>query len=170
MVTRLEEPIEIPRQWYNIVPDLPAKLPPVLDPETRGIADKKLLHRTFIGELARHEYSGERFIPIPEEVRQVYSIWRPTPLVRARHLEEALHTPARIYYKNETGSPPGSHKAKAAVAQAHYAAKEGIERLVTSTPGGQGGAALALGCSLFRGKCTIPLSRSSYYRKPSPTA
>ena len=166
MVTRLEEPIEIPRQWYNIVPDLPAKLPPVLDPETRETADKKLLHRTFISELARHEYSGERFIPIPEEVRQVYSIWRPTPLVRARHLEEALRTPARIYYKNETGSPPGSHKANAAVAQAYYAAKEGIERLVTSTTAGQWGTALAFGCSIFGVKCTIYMSRSSYEGKP----
>src|SRR5437667_290916 len=166
MVTRLEEPIEIPRQWYNIVPDLPAKLPPVLDPQTRTTADKKLLHRTFIGELARHEYSGERFIPIPEEVRQVYSIWRPTPLVRARHLEEALHTPARIYYKNETGSPPGSHKANAAVAQAYYAAKEGIERLVTSTTAGQWGTALAFACSVFGVKCTIYMSRSSYEGKP----
>src|SRR5712692_9546979 len=167
MVTRLEEePVEIPRQWYNVVPDLPAKLPPVLDPETRTTADKKLLHRTFIGELARHEYSGERFIPIPEEVRQVYSIWRPTPLVRARHLEEALHTPARIYYKNETVSPPGSHKANAAVAQAYYAKKEGTDRLVTSTTAGQWGTALAFGCTIFGVKCTVYMSKSSYDSKP----
>lgn len=166
MVTTLERTVEIPRQWYSIVPDLPEKLPPVIDPTTRKVAEKAILHRLFINEIARHEYSGERFISIPEEVRQVYSIWRPTPLVRAKHLEAALNTPARIYYKNESVSPPGSHKANAAAALAYFAAKEGIERVVTSTTAGQWGTALAFGCSLFGVKCTIYMSRSSYDSKP----
>lgn len=166
MVTTLERTVEIPRQWYSVVPDLPEKLPPVIDPTTRKVAEKAILHRLFINEIARHEYSGERFIPIPEELRQVYSIWRPTPLVRARHLEAVLNTPARIYYKNESVSPPGSHKANAAVALAYFAAKEGIERVVTSTTAGQWGTALAFGCSIFGVKCTIYMSRSSYDSKP----
>jgi len=166
VVTTLEESVEIPHEWYNIVPDLPKKLPPVIDPQTRQVADKKLLHRLFIDELARHEYSGERFIPIPEELRRVYSIWRPTPLVRASRLERALNTPARIYYKNETVSPPGSHKANAAVAQAFFAAKQGISRLVTSTTAGQWGTALAFGCSIFGLECRIYMSRSSFDEKP----
>lgn len=166
MVTTLEQSVEIPREWYNIVPDLPKKMPPVIDPQTRQVADKKLLHRLFIDELARHEYSGERFIPIPDEVRRVYAIWRPTPLVRAWRLERKLNTPAKIYYKNETVSPPGSHKANAAVAQAYFAGKQGIDRLVTSTTAGQWGTALAFGCSIFGVKCRIYMSRSSYDGKP----
>jgi tryptophan synthase beta chain len=166
LVTDLQRQVEVPTQWYSIVPDLPKKLPPVLDPLTRTVADRSRLHRLYIGELARHEYSQERFIQIPEELRQVYSIWRPTPLVRARRLEKLLDTPARIYYKNESVSPPGSHKANAAVAQAYFASKEGVERLVTSTTAGQWGTALAFGCSIFGLKCTIYMSRSSYDEKP----
>ncbi|MDA4117273.1 MAG: TrpB-like pyridoxal phosphate-dependent enzyme [Thaumarchaeota archaeon] len=166
MVTRLERTVEIPRQWYNIAPDLPSKIPPVIDQNTHQIADKKILHRLFVGEVARHEYSNERFITIPEELRDVYSIWRPTPLVRAKRLEKALGTPARIYYKNESVSPPGSHKANAAVAQAYYAAKEGTDRLITSTTAGQWGTALAFGCTIFDVKCTIYMARSNFESKP----
>ena len=166
LVTRLERAIEIPHQWYNIAPDLPSKLPPVIDQNTHGIADKKILHRLFVNEVARAEYSGERFITIPEELRDVYSIWRPTPLVRAKRLERYLNTPARIYYKNETVSPPGSHKANAAVAQAYYAKQEGTDRLVTSTTAGQWGTALAFGCTIFGVKCTVYMSKSSYDSKP----
>jgi tryptophan synthase beta chain len=158
--------VQVPRKWYNIVPDLPQKLPPVLDPATRLPADTKKLHRMYLDILARQEYSPERFIDIPEEVLEAYSIWRPTPLVRARRLEKALNTPARIYYKNESVSPPGSHKANAAVAQAFFAAKEGIERVVTSTTAGQWGTALAFGCTMFGVQCTIFMSRSSYDEKP----
>jgi tryptophan synthase beta chain len=99
-------------------------------------------------------------------VREVYSIWRPTPFVRARRLEKALNTPARIYYKNESVSPPGSHKANAAVAQAYFASKEGVNRLVTNTTAGQWGTALAFGCSIFGVRCGIYMSRSSYDSKP----
>lgn len=156
----------IPTRWYNIVPDLPKRLPPVIDPITRKVADRARLHRLYIGELARHEYLQERYIQIPEELLRVYSIWRPTPLVRASRLEKALRTPAKIYYKNESVSPPGSHKANAAVAQAYFASKEGIERLVTSTTAGQWGSALAFACSIFGLKCTIYMTKSSYDKKP----
>lgn len=166
MATSIQKEESIPLEWYNIVPDLPRKLPPVIDPRTRGMADKKYLHRLYPDELARHEYSSERFIPIPPEVRAVYAMWRPTPLVRARRLEKALGTPARIYYKNESVSPSGSHKANAAVAQAFFAKKEGVERLVTSTTAGQWGTALAFACAVFGVKCTIYMSRSSYDEKP----
>lgn len=160
------ESVEVPKRWYNVVPDLPEKLPPVIDPTTRKPADIKKLHRLYLDILARQEYSPERYIDIPEEVLQAYSIWRPTPLVRARRLEQALNTPARIYYKNESVSPSGSHKANAALAQAYFASKEGIQRVVTSTTAGQWGTALAFGCSIFKVKCTIFMSRASYDSKP----
>lgn len=166
MQSEIQRSIEIPRRWYNVVPDLPHRLPPVLDPATRLPADIKKLHRLYLGVLARQEYSPTRFIDIPEEVLEAYSVWRPTPLVRARRLEAALNTPARIYYKNESVSPPGSHKANAAIAQAYFAAKEGIERVVTSTTAGQWGTALAFACAIFGVKCTIFMSRSSYDAKP----
>jgi len=158
--------VEVPREWYNIVPDLPSPLPPAIDPVTRRPVDEAKLRRLFVGEVARHEFAGERFIPIPEEVRSVYSIWRPTPLVRALRLENALGTPAKIYYKNETVSPPGSHKANAAVPQAYFAKREGIRRLVGNTTAGQWGCALAFACSVFDVKSTIYMSRSSYESKP----
>jgi tryptophan synthase beta chain len=95
--SELQEAVEIPKRWYNVVPDLPEKLPPVIDPETRRPADIKKLHRLYLDVLARQEYAPTRFIDIPEEVLQVYSAWRPTRLVRARRIEKALNTPARIY-------------------------------------------------------------------------
>ncbi|MDA4128235.1 MAG: TrpB-like pyridoxal phosphate-dependent enzyme [Thaumarchaeota archaeon] len=166
MVLSFKQQVEIPHEWYNIVPDLPRSLPPVIDPVTHGIADKAILHRLFPDELARHEYSKERFIPIPSELREIYSVWRPTPLVRAKRLERVLNTPAKIYYKNETGSPSGSHKANAAVAQAYFSSKQGIQRLVTNTTAGQWGTALAFACSIFGIKCTVYMSRTSYDSKP----
>jgi tryptophan synthase beta chain len=166
MQAGLQKSVQIPKRWYNVVPDLPEKLPPVIDPETRAPADIKKLHRLYLDVLARQEYSPTRYIDIPPEVREAYSIWRPTPLVRARRFENALGTTARIYYKNESVSPSGSHKANAAVAQAFFAAKEGIERVVTSTTAGQWGTALAFGTSIFGVKCTIFMSRSSYDSKP----
>ena len=166
MQTGLQKSIEIPKRWYNVVPDLPQKLPPAIDPSTRKPADIRKLHRLYLDVLARQEYAPERFIDIPQEVLDAYSVWRPTPLVRARRLEAALGTPARIYYKNESVSPSGSHKANAAVAQAYYAAKEGVERVVTSTTAGQWGTALAFASAMFGVKCTIFMSRSSYDSKP----
>lgn len=156
----------IPKQWYCILPDLPKPLPPPIDPKTRQPPDLKPLERVFAKELLKQELSTERWIPIPEELRDVYRLWRPTPLVRAKKLEEYLSTPARIYYKNEGVSPPGSHKPNTAVAQAYYNMKEGVERLTTETGAGQWGSALAFGCNMFGLKCTVYMVKVSYNQKP----
>ena len=109
------EETRLPRYWYNILPDLPRPLPPPLDPSTQKPIKREALEIVFPKELVKQEYSMERFIPIPDEIREVYSLWRPTPLYRAVNLEKALKTPARIYYKHEGVSPPGSHKPNTAV-------------------------------------------------------
>src|SRR5438477_10890633 len=106
IVSALENSLEIPRKWYNINPDLPKPLPPILDPKTRGPADLTKITRIYLEAAVREEFSQERWIDIPEEVRNVYTLWRPTPLTRARILEKYLGTPAKIYYKNESVSPP----------------------------------------------------------------
>ena len=155
---------EIPRYWYNILPDLPEQLPPPLKPNGEVLTADDL-SPIFPRELIVQEMSSDRWIRIPEEVREVYSLWRPTPLVRAARLEKALKTPARIYYKLEL-SPPGSHKPNTAVAQAYYNAKEGIERLTTETGAGQWGSALAFATNLFGLKTTIYMVRVSYEQKP----
>ncbi|MGB9853432.1 MAG: TrpB-like pyridoxal phosphate-dependent enzyme [Candidatus Bathyarchaeales archaeon] len=156
---------EIPKQWYCILPDLPKPLPPFIDPETRapggGVAPK-----IFPKAILAQEFSQDRWIDIPEEVREVYKLWRPTPLFRAVRLERELKTPAKIYYKYEGVSPPGSHKPNTAVAQAYYNMKEGIQRLATETGAGQWGSALAFGCMLFGLKCTVYMVKVSYQQKP----
>jgi len=157
---------EIPRKWYNIVPDLPKPLPPPIDPVTREPIKPQALEAVFGKELVRQEFSRERWIDIPEEVREVYRLWRPTPLIRARRLERLLKTPAKIYYKWEGVSPPGSHKPNTAVAQAYYLAKQGLQRATTETGAGQWGSALAFGCMLFGLKATIYMVRVSYLQKP----
>ena len=157
---------ELPREWYNIVPDLPGPLPPPLSPATREPLSPEAFERLFPRELVRQELSAERFIPIPEELLEVYRLWRPTPLVRAKRLERALRTPARIYYKYEGVSPPGSHKPNTAVAQAYYNAKEGVGRLTTETGAGQWGSALAFATNIFGLKCTVYMVRASYEQKP----
>ncbi len=157
---------ELPREWYNIVPDLPEPLPPPLSPATREPLSPEAFERLFPRELVRQELSAERFIPIPEELLEVYRLWRPTPLVRAKRLERALRTPARIYYKYEGVSPPGSHKPNTAVAQAYYNAKEGVGRLTTETGAGQWGSALAFATNIFGLKCTVYMVRASYEQKP----
>jgi len=124
------------------------------------------LSALFAKELIKQEMSDEIYIRIPDEVREVYEIWRPTPLVRAKRLESALKTPAKIFYKWEGVSPPGSHKPNTAVAQAYYNAKEGIERLTTETGAGQWGSALAFACMHFGLKCTVYMVSSSYDQKP----
>ena len=155
---------EIPKKWYCILPDLPKPLPPILDPSTRKPV--KLPPVLFAEECLRQEESNERWINIPEEIREVYRLWRPTPLYRAIALEKALKTPAKIYYKYEGVSPPGSHKPNTAVAQAYYNMKEGIERLTTETGAGQWGSALAFGCMMFGLKTTVYMVKSSYHQKP----
>ncbi len=157
---------EMPRQWYNIQPDLPKPLPPPLHPVTAKPLGPQDLAPIFPMGLIEQEVSQQRWIDIPEEVLSIYKIWRPTPLCRARRLEEALKTPARIYYKNESVSPPGSHKPNTAVAQAYYNKKEGVKRLTTETGAGQWGSALAFGCHLFGLECQIYMVKVSYHQKP----
>ena len=157
---------EIPQEWYNLQPDLPRPLPPYLHPATGQPVGPQDLAAIFPMELIKQEVSQERWIPIPDEVRRIYQLWRPTPLHRARRLEAALKTPARIYYKNEAVSPAGSHKPNTAVAQAYYNKAEGIKRLATETGAGQWGSALALACNFFGLECTVYMVKVSYYQKP----
>ncbi|MFI0421693.1 TrpB-like pyridoxal phosphate-dependent enzyme [Spongiactinospora sp. 9N601] len=156
----------IPRTWYNIVADLPAPPPPPLHPGTRRPVGPDDLAPLFPMELIAQEAGAERFVPVPDDVLDVYRLWRPTPLIRARRLERALGTPARIYYKYEGGSPSGSHKANTAVAQAHYNAREGIRRLTTETGAGQWGTALAFACAQYGLECEIWMVRASHDQKP----
>ncbi|MBC7216577.1 MAG: TrpB-like pyridoxal phosphate-dependent enzyme [Candidatus Caldatribacterium sp.] len=157
---------EMPTVWYNILPDLPRPLDPPLHPLTREPVKPEDLAPVFPPSLIEQEVSGERFIDIPGEVLDVYRLWRPTPLVRARRLEKALGTPARIYYKYEGVSPAGSHKPNTAVAQAYYNKKDGTKRLTTETGAGQWGSALAMACRFFGLECTVYMVRISYEQKP----
>lgn len=156
---------DVPKRWYSILPDLPRPLPPFIDPKTKapGVG---IVPKIYPKAIIAQEVSKDRWIDIPEEVREVYKLWRPTPLFRATRLEKALKTPAKIYYKYEGVSPPGSHKPNTAVAQAYYNMKEGIERLATETGAGQWGSALAFGCMMFGLKCTIYMVKVSYQQKP----
>jgi len=157
---------EIPKAWYNIQADLSTPLAPPLNPATKKPVGPEDLAPIFPMELIKQEVSRERWIPIPDEVRDVYRLWRPSPLYRAVRLERALKTPAKIYYKWEGVSPPGSHKPNTAVAQAYYNMKEGVERLTTETGAGQWGSALSFGTLLFGLKCTVYMVHVSYDQKP----
>ncbi|HID95667.1 MAG TPA: TrpB-like pyridoxal phosphate-dependent enzyme [Candidatus Latescibacteria bacterium] len=157
---------QIPTQWYNILADLPFSMPPVIHPGTGQPIGPEDLAPIFPMALIKQEVSTERYIDIPEEVQDVYKLWRPTPLYRARRWEKALDTPARIYYKWEGVSPPGSHKPNTAVAQAYYNKQEGVKRLTTETGAGQWGSALAFGCNLFGLECKVYMVRVSYHQKP----
>lgn len=157
---------DIPKSWYNILPDLPEPLPPPLHPATREPISPDDLAVLFPKELIMQEVSQERWIRIPEEVRDIYRTYRPTPLIRATRLEEYLKTPARIYYKYEGVSPPGSHKPNTAIPQAYYNMKEGVERITTETGAGQWGSALCYATALFGMKCTVYRVRVSYNQKP----
>ena len=157
---------DIPKKWYNIQADLKTPLDPPLNPKTKKPIGPDDLNAIFPMGLIKQEVSRERYIPIPEEVREIYRIWRPTPLYRARRLEKALKTPAKIYYKWEGVSPPGSHKPNSAVAQAYYNMKAGIERVVTETGAGQWGSALAFASQIFDLKCRIYMVKCSYEQKP----
>ncbi len=157
---------EMPTQWYNIVPDLPQPPPPPLHPGTKQPVGPEDLAPLFPMALIMQEVSGESYIDIPGEVLDVYRIWRPTPLYRARHLEKALDTPARIYYKYEGVSPAGSHKPNTAVPQAYYNAQEGVRKLTTETGAGQWGSALAFACALFGLECEVWQVAASFDQKP----
>ena len=157
---------DIPRQWYNIQADLPRPLPPVLHPGTKQPVGPDDLAPLFPMALIGQEVSQERYVDIPDEVRDIYKLWRPTPLLRARRLEKALDTPAHIYYKYEGVSPSGSHKLNTATAQAWYNKAEGISGLTTETGAGQWGTALAQACNFFDMACRVYMVRISYEQKP----
>jgi tryptophan synthase beta chain len=157
---------DLPTQWYNIQADLPSPLPPVRHPATGQPIGPQDLAPLFPLALIRQEVSQERWIDIPDGVRDVLRLWRPTPLCRARRLEKALDTPARIYYKYEGVSPAGSHKPNTAVAQAYYNQQEGVTRLTTETGAGQWGSALAMACRFFDLQCQVYMVRVSYEQKP----
>jgi tryptophan synthase beta chain len=158
---------DIPRRWYNILPDLPEPLAPPLNGQTNEPMKPEELAVIFPRALLEQEMSTERYIDIPEEVREKYILLnRPSPLQRAYNLEKALNTPAKIYFKREDLSPTGSHKTNTAVPQAYYNMKEGIERLTTETGAGQWGSALALACNLFDIKCEVYMVRISFDQKP----
>ncbi|MFJ4651453.1 TrpB-like pyridoxal phosphate-dependent enzyme [Nocardia sp. NPDC088792] len=156
----------IPRRWYNVVPDLPEPPPPPLHPGTGQPVGPEDLAPLFPMELIRQEVSADRYLDIPDEIIDVYRLWRPTPLYRARRLEKALGTPAHIYYKYEGGSPAGSHKPNTAVPQAFYNAAEGTRRLTTETGAGQWGSALAFACAQYGIDCEVWMVRASYDQKP----
>ncbi len=157
---------DLPRQWYNIVADLPSAPPPPLHPGTKQPIGPEALAPLFPMELIRQEVATERYIDIPEEVREVYKLWRPTPLYRAMRLERALGTPAHIYYKYEGVSPAGSHKPNTAVPQAYYNKQEGVRRLTTETGAGQWGSALAFAAGIFGLELKVYMVRISYDQKP----
>ena len=157
---------DLPRQWYNIAADLPSPPPPPLHPGTKQPIGPEALAPLFPMELIRQEVATERYIDIPEEVREVYKLWRPTPLYRALRLERALGTPAHIYYKYEGVSPAGSHKPNTAVPQAYYNKQEGVRRLTTETGAGQWGSALAFAAGIFGLELKVYMVRISYDQKP----
>jgi len=157
---------EMPRAWYNIMPDMPNMPEPPLNPGTGQPIGPEDLAPIFPMGLIEQEVSQERWIPIPEEILDIYRLWRPSPLYRAYHLEEVLGTPARIYYKYEGVSPAGSHKPNTSIAQAYYNKQEGVKRLATETGAGQWGSALSLACQFFGLECTVYMVKVSYHQKP----
>ena len=157
---------DIPRQWYNLAADLPTPMQPPLGPDGKPVSPE-MLAPVFPMNLIEQEMSRERWIDIPEEILGILSMWRPTPLRRAVFLERHLKTPARIYYKDESVSPPGSHKPNTAVAQAWYNKKFGIKRLTTETGAGQWGSAIAFACNLLGLECKVYMVRISFDQKPN---
>lgn len=162
----LLEERDIPTAWYNIVADLPKPPPPVLHPATGKPIGPDDLRPLFPDSLIMQEVSTEREIPIPEEVRDILRLWRPSPLYRARRLERALDTPARIYYKYEGVSPSGSHKPNTAVPQAYFNKAAGVKRLATETGAGQWGSSLAMACNFLGLECKVFMVKVSYHHKP----
>lgn len=157
---------DIPTQWYNLAADFPEPMAPPLHPGTKEPISPEALMAIFPEALVKQEASTERRIDIPEEVREILALWRPTPLLRATRLEKALGTPAHIYYKYEGTSPAGSHKPNTAVAQAYYNKQEGVKHLATETGAGQWGSSLAFACKLMGLDCKIWMVKVSYHQKP----
>ena len=157
---------DIPKSWYNLLTDFPEPLPPPLHPGTRQPIPPEALLAIFPENLVQQEMSPDRYVEIPEPVRDIYALWRPTPLLRAVRFEKALQTPAHIYYKYEGASPAGSHKVNTSVAQAYFNKVAGTKRLATETGAGQWGASLAMACKLFGLECNIYMVKVSYQQKP----
>ncbi len=157
---------EIPTHWYNIIADMPNKPLPPLHPGTKEPIGPDALAPLFPMELIKQEVTTDKWVEIPDEVREVYKQWRPTPMFRAHNLEKALDTPAKIYYKYEGVSPAGSHKPNTAVPQAYYNMKEGVKKITTETGAGQWGSALSYACSLFGIDCEVYMVKVSYEGKP----
>ena len=157
---------QIPTHWYNVIPDLPGPMAPVIHPGTKQPVTPADLLPLFPMGLIEQEMSPERWVKIPDEVREIYRIWRPSPLFRAHRLEKALGTPARIYYKYEGVSPAGSHKPNTAVPQAYYNKMAGTKRIASETGAGQWGSSIALACKMFGLECTVYMVRVSYEQKP----
>jgi tryptophan synthase beta chain len=157
---------DIPTHWYNLAADFPQPMPPPLHPGTKQPVSPDALLAIFPESLVQQEVSSERWIGIPEEVRDIYALWRPTPLLRAVRFEKALQTPAHIYYKYEGSSPAGSHKVNTSVAQAYFNKVAGTKRLASETGAGQWGSSLALACRLFGLECTVYMVKVSYQQKP----
>jgi tryptophan synthase beta chain len=156
----------IPKQWYNIIPDLPGALAPVIHPGTLEPVTPDDLLPLFPMGLIEQEVSQQRWIEIPEPVREIYQLWRPSPLFRAHRLEKALGTPAKIYYKYEGVSPAGSHKPNSAIPQAYYNKIAGTKRIATETGAGQWGSSISLACQMFGLECTVYMVKVSYNQKP----
>ncbi len=157
---------DLPKQWYNILADSPVPPAPVLNPQTLEPITPEFLSVLFPMELILQEMSSERYIDIPEEVREIYKLWRPTPLIRARRLEKVLDTPAHIYFKYEGASPSGSHKPNTAVPQAFYNKAAGVKAMTTETGAGQWGSALAMACNFFDLDLEVYMVKVSYGLKP----
>ncbi len=157
---------DIPKSWYNLLADFPEPLPPPLHPGTRQPIPPEALEAIFPPNLVAQEMSPDREVEIPEPVRDIYALWRPTPLLRAVRFEKALKTPAHIYYKYEGASPAGSHKVNTSVAQAYFNKVAGTKRLATETGAGQWGASLAMACKLFGLECNVYMVKVSYQHKP----
>lgn len=157
---------DIPKQWYNLLADFPEPLPPPLHPGTRQPVVPEMLTQIFPENLVKQEMCRDRWVEIPEPVREVYALWRPTPLLRAVRLERALNTPAHIYYKYEGASPAGSHKVNTSIPQAYFNKEAGTKRLATETGAGQWGSSLALACQLFGLECNVYMVKVSYQQKP----
>jgi len=160
------DPKEMPTHWYNIMADMPNKPLPPLHPGTKQPVGPEDLAPLFPMELIKQEVSTEKWIEIPEEVQDIYKIWRPTPMRRAYNLEKFLDTPAKIYYKNESVSPAGSHKPNTAVPQAYYNFKEGVKKITTETGAGQWGSALSFACQMFGIDLEVYMVKVSYEQKP----
>jgi tryptophan synthase beta chain len=157
---------DIPKTWYNLLADFPEPLPPPLHPGTKQPVPPEALLAIFPENLVRQEMCPDRWIEIPGPVRDIYALWRPTPLLRAVRFEKALQTPAHIYYKYEGASPAGSHKPNTSVAQAYYNKEAGTRRLATETGAGQWGSSLAMACALFGLECNVFMVKVSYEQKP----